>query len=113
MRFYRILSSWNQNTWSTGFFGIVEPPPVNPLKAADFPALIFTPGLAFDKKGNRLGRGKGFYDEFFAELGKKKFKAAGLCMGIQVIPSVPVEKWDHKAAYLCTEGYCSEISDKD
>jgi 5-formyltetrahydrofolate cyclo-ligase len=29
--------------------------------------LVFTPLLAFDKKGNRVGYGKGYYDKFFQE----------------------------------------------
>jgi len=98
-----IINSLNQGYCSLGYQGILEPLPIDPLKEADFPALIFTPGLAFDKSGNRLGYGGGFYDNFFAELKKLEFLTVGLCMEAQILPSVPVEKWDHKVACLCTE----------
>lgn len=47
-------------------FGIPEPLDgiALPATAAD---VVFVPLLAFDKKGNRLGYGKGFYDRFLAQ----------------------------------------------
>ena len=110
IRFYRVQDSWNSDSWNRdslnqNSYGILEPFPKDPLEAADFPALIFTPGLAFDRQGNRLGRGKGYYDRFFAEIEGKEFEAVGLCMGIQIIPSAPVEKWDHKVTYLCADRF--------
>lgn len=73
--------------------------------AENFPAIIFTPGLAFDRKGNRLGRGKAFYDRFFTGLDKAslEYKAIGLCLACQIAESVPVEKHDKRMDYLCCE----------
>jgi 5-formyltetrahydrofolate cyclo-ligase len=94
------FSSISDNPWEMNSFGIMEPVPKDPLAPADFPALIITPGLAFDRQGNRLGRGKGFYDRFLKELKGLEYKAAGLCIDIQVVPAVPVEQWDRKVDFL-------------
>lgn len=55
--------------------------------------LMIVPLLACDLKGNRLGYGTGFYDRVL-----EKFKGAsiGFAFDIQVVPKVPVTKWDKK-----------------
>jgi 5,10-methenyltetrahydrofolate synthetase len=51
-------------------FGILEPDPdwltVDPRGLAEGPLLILAPGLAFDRRLRRIGRGKGYYDRFLA-----------------------------------------------
>ncbi len=74
-------------------YGIPEPPkPIHPLPALD---LIFTPLLAFDKQGNRLGSGKGYYDKTFAD-GQQCLppKLIGLAYGFQEIPDCMKQPWD-------------------
>lgn len=64
--------------------------------------LVLTPGRAFTLAGQRLGRGKGFYDTFFADLKKWQNGAgagssiciAGVCFGCQVVKELPVESHD-------------------
>lgn len=51
--------------------------------------LIVVPGIAFDKSGNRLGRGAGYYDRFLAGLPANTVKV-GLAFDFQVIDDVPV-----------------------
>jgi len=56
---------WGRNKWN-----IPEPPPDMELEAArpgDIDLLI-VPGLAFDRNGDRLGQGKGYYDRFIARM---------------------------------------------
>ncbi|MFH1391925.1 MAG: 5-formyltetrahydrofolate cyclo-ligase [Candidatus Diapherotrites archaeon] len=53
--------------------------------------LFIVPGLAFDKEGNRVGWGKGFYDRFF-NFNKISAKKIGLAFEFQI-----VEKISHKA----------------
>lgn len=53
--------------------------------------LAVIPGLAFDKQGYRLGRGKAYYDRF---LGQLKCPVFGLCFAYRYVESLPVESWD-------------------
>ena len=47
--------------------------------------LVIVPGLAFDKKGNRLGSGKGCYDRFLKDL-PPKVPSIGLAFDFQIFP---------------------------
>lgn len=55
------------------FFGIAEPAGGNKISPAEI-ELVFVPLLAFDKKGCRVGYGKGFYDRFLAECRRDVLK---------------------------------------
>jgi len=55
--------------------------------------LVITPGVAFDKKGNRLGRGKGYYDRFLKDFPEGK-TYLGLAFDFQILPKVPVNAMD-------------------
>ncbi|MBI4549726.1 MAG: 5-formyltetrahydrofolate cyclo-ligase [Candidatus Omnitrophica bacterium] len=78
-----------------GSVGIWEPPQeaarvLDPLSLD----LVLVPGIAFDKRGNRLGRGLGYYDRFLRKLGPKTLKI-GLGFDFQIVDRVPVnEAWD-------------------
>lgn len=54
--------------------------------------LIVVPGVAFDRNGNRLGRGKGYYDKLLKNVNRAK--KVGVCFGFQLLPQIPVEAWD-------------------
>lgn len=55
--------------------------------------LVFVPGMAFDKSGNRLGRGKGYYDKLLPHIKAPKI---GICYSWQIVFEVPVEDFDIK-----------------
>lgn len=63
---------------------------------------VVVPGLVFDRSGNRLGRGKGFYDRFLGKLGSRVFKV-GLAFSFQVVPAVPVESYDVRLDAVLTD----------
>jgi 5-formyltetrahydrofolate cyclo-ligase len=112
--FCRIFSP--EGPWRKGPFGIREPLDQGigaQASAEDFPALIITPGLAFDKDGNRLGKGKGYYDRFFGELdGRgKRYTAMGLCMDFQLIERVPIEGKDKKVDFILTQNELLRIKE--
>ncbi|MFH1457681.1 MAG: 5-formyltetrahydrofolate cyclo-ligase [Candidatus Omnitrophota bacterium] len=75
-----------------GPYGVCEPSTKRfiPLKDLD---IVIVPGLAFDKKGNRLGRGKGYYDRFLKML-PKKIPTIGLAFDFQILPKVPAKTHD-------------------
>ena len=49
-----------------GRHGVIEPEPRTPIDAGEL-SLVLVPGLGFDRRGRRLGRGGGFYDRFLAD----------------------------------------------
>ncbi|MCR5077368.1 MAG: 5-formyltetrahydrofolate cyclo-ligase [Prevotella sp.] len=74
-------------------YGILEPTgkPFTAFSEIDF-ALI--PGMAFDAEGNRLGRGKGYYDRFLHLL-SRAYKI-GICFPFQLLPHIPTDEHDRK-----------------
>lgn len=82
-------------------FGIREP-----IRGLPIPVglidLVIVPGLGFDPFGNRLGRGRGFYDRF---LGKQEFVGVtcGFALESQVVDSIPAAHHDVKVRMLVTD----------
>jgi len=72
-------------------FGIGEPtgPEYTDLDSVE---LIIVPGVAFDSKGNRMGRGRGFYDRLLKST-PNAYKV-GVGFDFQMVEEVPVEEFD-------------------
>jgi len=64
--------------------------------------LVIVPGVAFDKKGTRLGFGAGFYDKFLNKLSDKT-KLIALAFELQLIDNIPSQSHDIPVDYLITE----------
>ncbi len=82
-----------------GAFGILEPTSeaeVMPLNRLD---LVLVPGLAFDVRGKRLGRGKGFYDRLLAQVSGIK---CGVALDEQIVQELPAEAHDIAMNYILT-----------
>lgn len=77
-----------------GLYGISEPAIKKFVKLEDLD-LVIVPGIAFDKKGNRLGRGKGYYDCFLHKLPDKAV-SIGLAYDFQILPLVPTTNDDKR-----------------
>ncbi|HVJ49745.1 5-formyltetrahydrofolate cyclo-ligase, partial [Desulfitobacterium sp.] len=64
--------------------------------------LIIIPGAAFDRQGNRLGYGGGYYDRFLTRLRSEVPKIA-LAFACQILPEIPVDPYDLRMDALVTE----------
>ncbi|OHD16741.1 MAG: 5-formyltetrahydrofolate cyclo-ligase [Spirochaetes bacterium GWB1_59_5] len=93
---------WPRDRWD-----IPAPPePLAPLPFDDIatvPTLALVPGLAFDRAGGRLGRGKGYYDRFLSgvaaareRLGRAAgdFSAVAYGYRVQLVDLVPTDERD-------------------
>jgi 5-formyltetrahydrofolate cyclo-ligase len=69
-----------------------------PLEDVD---LVVVPALAYDRSGNRLGRGGGFYDRFLAEP-MVSAVTAGLAFTQQLLDTLPVDHHDRPVDLLVT-----------
>jgi 5-formyltetrahydrofolate cyclo-ligase len=80
-------------------FHVMEP--VGPAeKTFAEPELFIVPGVAFDRRLNRLGRGKGYYDRF---LSCHPAPALGICFQFQLFDRIPVDSHDRKMTWVVTE----------
>ena len=86
--------------WVQGPYGITEPSPDTPSVDMSRIAGILIPGLGFDRKGRRLGRGKGFYDR---RLQGWNGTRVGVCFDDQWVPEIPVERFDQSVDLVMTE----------
>ena len=79
-----------ENTgFAVGDFNILEPQ--NEPYTGDYD-LIVVPGVAFDRNGNRIGRGRGYYDRFLCK--HLNVKRIGICFDFQLVAEVPTEPND-------------------
>ena len=86
-----------------GPHGILEPAGHEMLApVAGENLVVFLPGLLFDPRGNRLGRGGGWYDRALQELGNRGFYV-GLAYEFQLVNSLPAESWDQRVHMIITE----------
>lgn len=90
MQFY----PYNDACMNIGAFGILEPSAGKPVSPCDIDVMV-VPGVAFTSCGNRMGRGKGFYDKYMSQAGFRAFKL-GVCHVEQLVDELPVEPHDIK-----------------
>ena len=86
-----------------GAYGILEPREEHrrlvPLKKLE---LIIVPGVAFDRQGNRLGWGGGFYDNFLGRI-PSGVPRLGLAFELQIVESLPIGEEDIPMDGIITE----------
>ena len=86
-----------------------------PVAGTPFPIslidLVIVPGLGFDAYGNRLGRGRGFYDRFLASPDFEG-TACGLAFEQQFLPELPVGPLDRAVDLLVTDTTVRRFNNK-
>lgn len=112
------VARWSPgDSLAPGPLNIPEPPPEGREWVRDWSAidLVVVPGVAFDRRGGRLGHGKGYYDRFLAELSQAKERnrsPGGSSRGVefvaaafqaQLVPQVPMEDRDVPVHWVLTE----------
>lgn len=108
LAFYRVedFSSLVPNQW-----GILEPDPRRAGGSIEVDRLagLLVPGVAFDRFGNRLGRGRGYYDRAlaasqYAKYANNKTIKIGVGFGRQISPrEIPHEDFDQPMDWVVTE----------
>lgn len=90
-------------------YGVKEP--FLDINKQCFPDLIFTPCLAFDLNGYRLGYGGGYYDKTFSHFKSigHKFVSVGLAYDEQKLENVYHDSFDQKLNYILTEKQLYEV----
>ena len=84
-----------------GSFGLSEPGASEPEVV---PRIVFAPLLAFDRLGNRIGWGAGFYDRTLAALrGAGPVVAVGVAFAAQELARVPAGDRDEPLDWIATE----------
>lgn len=81
---------YEQSRLELGSFHIEEPQGDDTVSPDEI-ELIVVPGVAFDRMGNRLGRGKGFYDRL---LSTTKASTIGVGYDFQLLDELPTEEHD-------------------
>ncbi len=64
------------------------------------PDYLLVPGLGFTRAGDRLGRGKGFYDRYLETF---EGRSVGICFEEQVFAELPTEEHDQQVDFVLTE----------
>lgn len=90
-----------------GMYKILEPKPAlrrAPGKLVDVKELdlIMVPGVAFDRRGARMGHGKGYYDKLL-EHARRETPLAALAFECQLFPDIPTQEHDIFMDKIITE----------
>ncbi len=90
---------YDKSTLRYGAFHIEEPSGSDTANISDI-ELIVVPGVAYDRQGNRVGRGKGYYDRLLASTKATKI---GMAYDFQLIDEIDAESHDVKMDIIITD----------
>ena len=90
---------YDESRLELGAFHIEEPTGTNTVSPDEI-EMVVVPGVAYDRSGNRLGRGRGFYDRLLASTRATK---VGVGYEFQLVDSIPAEPHDVKMDLVITQ----------
>jgi len=97
------FATWDRNTrFRRNRYGIPEPVARRFRAPATRLDLVVMPLVAFDKHGNRLGMGGGYYDRALARRGRQ-ITLVGAAFSCQQAPVIPAQPWDVPLDIVVTE----------
>jgi len=95
------VAAWDELV--AGRYGVLEPPRAAPALQPGSGDLVLVPGVAFDARGHRLGRGAGGYDAAFPPGAAEPPLLFGLAYEFQVVESLPHGSRDRRMDAIVTE----------
>lgn len=104
---FRYIS--NLSELKSGAYSILEPPAESAEFNGEGPAVCIVPALAFDKRGMRIGYGKGFYDRFLTNFSGITM---GICYSRLLVELLPCENTDIPVDIIITEKGEQVINEK-
>lgn len=89
--------------------GYRQPPPGTPEVSPRTVEVVLVPGVLFDRRGGRLGHGKGYYDRLLGSMRPRPY-LIGVTLDRRVVPEIPVDDDDVPMDALITEQRFAEVS---
>ena len=89
-----------------GRYGIIEPEAECRALLPQELELVLVPGLAFSRKGDRLGRGAGYYDRLLKHSRGTRW---GVCHAFQLVSDIPRQEWDVRMDAVITPDEWIEV----
>lgn len=90
---------YEESRLELGSFHIEEPTGNDTVDPSEI-ELVVVPAVAYDRRGNRLGRGKGFYDRLLRNTRATKI---GVGYDLQLVDEIPVEPHDVGVDIIITQ----------
>mgnify|MGYP001191212446 CR=1 FL=1 len=103
MRAYRFAVLPVNGTMTSGPMNIPEPATPEWVEV-DALSLMIVPGVAFDRRGGRVGHGAGHYDRLIGSREQAGLVTCGLAYELQMFEQVPMEDTDQYLNFVVTEG---------
>lgn len=100
LKFLFVSAGWNERV-RLSKLGVREPLGGD-IAIPDSQSLILVPAMAYTTTGERLGRGKGYYDRYLEEF--PTIPTVGICRSYQLLDSLPTENWDVQVGEVLCNG---------
>ena len=97
----------HDTSWRRSTLGVLEPEAGDTFGGGDLRrgrAVVVVPGVAFDQRGGRLGRGGGHYDRFLREVRREgAIEVIAVAFNVQIVADVPRTDQDEPVDRIVTE----------